>query len=177
MHLERLVNHALGGIPAHRAAAQDVGSGGVVQQIFAQRAHRDAVRFSGEGTGHIVTGIHTGIDLVPRLGFGHQALAEESQQAASQADVQAVIHVLHDQQDGHPAGPAGQDLRAQKVERVAQNPADGFEHAHRDGMPIGNERRGQDAHQVGAFRVAHRLDAGDCIGVEDGGDGNDLWRS
>ena len=136
MHLEALVHNPFRGIFANRAAAQDVGCGWHIEQVLAQRAHRETANFLCEGAGDIMPHLHAGADLVGLVWFGHQTAPEEGGEAAADAQFHAVVHVLHDEQDGDVVRPAGQHECAEKINRVAQAPSQRLDHAQRDGIAL-----------------------------------------
>ncbi len=174
MHGKVFVHHALRGVLSDGRSAQDVGSGGQVEQVLTQRTHRHAVRPFCELARDVVPHIHARADAFVQVWLGHQPAPEERQQAAPQAEFHAVIHVLHHQQDRHVMRPARQHHRFQVVQRMRQAPPQRLPHPHRHTVAVRDERRRDEAHQRRAVRVTHRLDARHLVGVEDGRDSDAL---
>ncbi len=172
MHFKVSIHDTLEGVRTDGHPAQDVGGGGQVQQVLADRAEGNPVRPPGKLAGQFVGAFHLGADLVAGLAFSDHAAAEQGEKAAPHAETHAVIGMLHHQQDGDIVRPARQEHGPGKVKRMGKSPAQEAQNPHGD-ADIGVDQGGsQEAHQRRAVGVADRFDAGDRVQVIDGRDGN-----
>ena len=105
-------------------------------------------------------------------GLRDQVLAPGREDAAPQPQANAIVFGLHDQNDRGALRPTRQEMRQRKIVRARDDLRRRLEEARQTAAVEFDQRAGQEAHQARAGRIAHRLDRGDVVGVEDRRDGD-----
>ena len=107
---------------------------------------------------------------IAALGAGPSASAVVRPKRA-EAEAEVAFERAHVEQDHRPLRPVVDEIGAQEVDGVAQHRRENADQPHRRALAR-HVRRHQQAEEAGAFAVAHRLEVGVLVGVEDAGDGD-----